>query len=302
MAVSSPGELLQCVSNSVGELDLYLCIDEYQEILEPRFSNYLARFLRSLSQEPGFNMIVSVDQYKLLALRDDPRLPYCLNVFDSISVSVLEREHVVNLVETMLQRRPVTFSGEQINEICDITGCHPFKVQVACFHLYNELQVRGAGPWRELYETQVRECLETHQPPDILDEVIRALELSLRKAFGAHRPTVEKEVCDQMEVILRAAGFAVEREGPQFEFAVRGFRPDFSLGEKGLAIEVKLCDSEAKLKRIVEQMGADVTAYGKKFPQRLFVVYDANGSIADVPRLVNDFEKIPGVKVHVCKH
>ena len=45
-------------------------------------------------------------------------------------------------------------------------------------------------------------------------------------------------------------------------------------GKIGAAIEVKLCNSKARVKRIIDEISADVPAYRKRFHPILFIIYD----------------------------
>jgi len=126
------------------------------------------------------------------------------------------------------------------------------------------------------------------------------LEKSLRMAFRSSPPTSEREVQHYVDVILCAAGYKFVREGPIFRFSLRGYRPDYTVENKGLIIEVKLCREASDVSRVVEEMSADIAPYLKKQHSVLFVVFDLGG-IHDPVTFREDFESNPNVKVAVIK-
>jgi hypothetical protein len=126
------------------------------------------------------------------------------------------------------------------------------------------------------------------------------LEKSLRLAFRASPPASEREVQHYVDVILCASGYQFVREGPAFRFSLRGYRPDYTLENSGLIIEVKLCRGSKDVARVVEEMSADVTPYLNKQHSLLFVVFDLGG-IHDPEAFRKDFESNPNVRVAVIK-
>jgi hypothetical protein len=77
--------------------------------------------------------------------------------------------------------------------------------------------------------------------------------------------------------------------------------PDFILPQLSLAIEVKLAKTESKAKMIVDEINADIQAYGRTYSHCLFIVYDL-GSIRDTVEFTRDLESAVGVEVVVVKH
>jgi hypothetical protein len=64
---------------------------------------------------------------------------------------------------------------------------------------------------------------------------------------------------------------------------------------------VKLSKSADKLKAIVDEINADVRAYGTQYERQLYVVYDL-GMIRDEAEFKRDLEDAPWVSVLVVKH
>ena len=132
------------------------------------------------------------------------------------------------------------------------------------------------------------------------DNLGGTIEKALRIAFRDREPRSESEVQHYIDVILCAAGYAFQKEGPTFVFSLKGYRPDYSSDLENLAIEVKLCKGVQDVRRVVEEMSADVLPYLKRFASVLFIVFDLGG-VYDVDRFRSDFETSPKIRVLVIK-
>jgi hypothetical protein len=113
------------------------------------------------------------------------------------------------------------------------------------------------------------------------DDEIRALsdffQVSLRQAVF-DEPEREKEIQDTVEQLLIGRGLSrgvdYEREKGRVKVSIKETIPDFIIWRLGLAIEVKLCRDKDSAKSIIDEVNADIQAYGKKFPAILFIIYD----------------------------
>lgn len=132
--------------------------------------------------------------------------------------------------------------------------------------------------------------------PAAFVEVLSAIRRALRPAFRTP-PNDEKEVQDQVEVILRALGVEFERES-QLAHATKKVKPDFVLPALDTALEVKLCKSAEREKQIIEEIGADIVAYRKQYPIILFIVYDV-ATIADKESFRKGFSGEPRVLIEI---
>ena len=83
--------------------------------------------------------------------------------------------------------------------------------------------------------------------------------------------------------------------------AIKEVIPDFILAKWGVAVEVKLSTEKDKRKAIVDQINADIKAYGKQYAFILFVVYDL-GTIRDEVEFKQDLEMADSVAVIIVKH
>lgn len=119
------------------------------------------------------------------------------------------------------------------------------------------------------------------------------------------QPTKEKDVQNAIEMLFVGRGWNkgidYDRESGKFEFSGKEYIPDFIVKKLGLCIEVKLL-KENRRSKIIEEINADITAYGKEYKRQLFVVYDL-GFIRDEIEFKRDIENSgDGIRVIVVKH
>ena len=113
------------------------------------------------------------------------------------------------------------------------------------------------------------------------DDEIRALsdffQVNLRKAVF-DQPETERQIQDVVEQLLIGRGLVrgvdYEREKGRVKVSIKETIPDFILSRLGLAIEVKLCRDKNAAKNIIDEVNADIQAYGKKYRAMLFIIYD----------------------------
>jgi hypothetical protein len=83
--------------------------------------------------------------------------------------------------------------------------------------------------------------------------------------------------------------------------SIKEYKPDFIFLKLDLALEVKFSKTTAKSKEIVDQINVDITAYGKKYSQLLFVVYDM-GTIRDEDEFKTDIDNKDNIQIVIIKH
>lgn len=80
-------------------------------------------------------------------------------------------------------------------------------------------------------------------------------------------PKYEKEVQNAIEDLFIGRGLDkgvdFDRETGKFNFAGREYVPDFIMDKLNLYVEVKLLKDTAKKSKMIEEINADITAYGK---------------------------------------
>lgn len=130
------------------------------------------------------------------------------------------------------------------------------------------------------------------------------LQANLRKAVFAV-PADERDVQNAVEQLLIGRGLAkgidYDREIGRVKISIKEVIPDFILPKISLALEIKLAKTPGKSRAIVDEINADIVAYGKNYRQMLFAVYDV-GTIRDVVEFTRDLETTEGVEVIVVKH
>jgi hypothetical protein len=139
---------------------------------------------------------------------------------------------------------------------------------------------------------------------DEITNLSNFFQINLRKVMFA-QPTLEVEVQNAVEQLLIGRGYQkgldYDRETGRVKVSIKEVIPDFIFPRLGLALEVKLSKDRSKSKEIVDEINADIQAYGKKYAFILFVVYDL-GSIRDESEFKNDLEATDSVYVIVVKH
>jgi hypothetical protein len=132
-------------------------------------------------------------------------------------------------------------------------------------------------------------------------DIEAAINRALRVSFP-ERPSNEREVQDRIETILASIGVDYRREKDRTAIGPTTFIPDFTIESLGMALEVKVARTGQGAAEIQRQIAQDVTAYGTKWPHRIFVVYDCDGMIQDPMQFERDNKKHFNVRVVVVKH
>ena len=131
------------------------------------------------------------------------------------------------------------------------------------------------------------------------------LSSSLRRATLSGEPQDEAEVQDTIEKLLVGRGMAkgidYDRETGRVKHSGKESIPDFIFRPSSTALEVKFTKSNQSRSRIVDEMNADIAAYGKVYENVIFIVYDI-ASITDVEEFKRDIESVQDVSVLVVKH
>lgn len=131
------------------------------------------------------------------------------------------------------------------------------------------------------------------------------LEANLRRAV-LERPEKERDVQDVVEQLLIGRGMDkglhYDRESGRVKVSAKEVVPDFVLLQLNTAIEVKLAKDKARVGPAIDEINADIQAYGKSYDAVVFVIYDTGGSIRDDAEFKRDLEANDGVRVLLVKH
>jgi hypothetical protein len=118
-------------------------------------------------------------------------------------------------------------------------------------------------------------------------------------------PTSERDVQNAVEQLLIGRGMVkgvdYDRETGRVKVSIKESVPDFILPKLSLALELKLAKTEVKAKAIVDEINADIQAYGRAYQRLLFIVYDM-GTIRDTDEFTTGLSVSPGTEVIVVKH
>ena len=143
---------------------------------------------------------------------------------------------------------------------------------------------------------------QAHLRPAIVDYLQRleaTLSPRLREAFVSREPQDEPELQRQAGLILRSAGYEIEREAPEFSFSIVKTRPDFSFPESGVFLEMKLFNDADKRTQIVDGILADIPKYRRKCQGMLFLVFQTKAFISDPAEFAKTLTKDPAVRICV---
>lgn len=145
---------------------------------------------------------------------------------------------------------------------------------------------------------------------DYIDDEYNKIENLINSKLRAlimNKPEYEKEIQDNVERLFisneMSKGIDYDRETGKFNFSGREYIPDFILPKINCCIEVKLIKEKSHLKKMIEEINADITAYSKKYDKIMFIVYDL-GYIRDIDEFKRDIESSNDkeIKVYVIKH
>lgn len=118
-------------------------------------------------------------------------------------------------------------------------------------------------------------------------------------------PEKEKEIQDCVESLLVGRGLQkgtdYDREVGRVKTSVKESVPDFIVPKLSLAIEVKLIPRAGRVRELVDEINADVAAYGKAYRSVLFIVYDT-GHIRNENEFRQDLEDLSRVSIVIVKH
>jgi hypothetical protein len=139
---------------------------------------------------------------------------------------------------------------------------------------------------------------------DEITNLTNFLQLNLRKAIF-RKPERETDIQDAIEQLFIGRGLIkgidYDRETGRVKVSVKEFVPDFIFPRLSLALEVKLSKDKNKSRAIVDEINADIKAYGKRYSSILVVVYDL-GTIRNDVEFKQDLEVTNQVYVIIVKH
>lgn len=113
-------------------------------------------------------------------------------------------------------------------------------------------------------------------------------------------PKNEKELQNIVATMLRARDYDFQREKVSIPYSSKLYIPDFTFEVLHLALEIKLCTSQVKMKEIIDEINADIPPYKTRYENVIFAVYDL-GFIRDVAEFKGSIEKNLNIHVVIIK-
>ncbi|MBA7549591.1 hypothetical protein ES705_42081 [subsurface metagenome] len=121
-------------------------------------------------------------------------------------------------------------------------------------------------------------------------QILKEIEKNFRKCINRDSYR-ERDVQDFLESFFHAKEYDFKREKETVQFSEKRFQPDFTFNKLRLAIEVKFVDTKKKLKKVIDEMSADLVPYSKKWKFIFYIVYDKGGNINDISAFASDFNQ-----------
>ena len=113
------------------------------------------------------------------------------------------------------------------------------------------------------------------------DRIVHLLSNGIPIACAKHKPKDEKHLQDIADGILRADGSDLVREFPFMRWSSSLTKPDWSSEPLLVWIEAKYIRQLTDIRRITEEIAADITKYGDNERRVQFVVYDPAHVVVD---------------------
>jgi Queuosine biosynthesis protein QueC len=168
--------------------------------------------------------------------------------------------------------------------------------------------VRGKLPAKGLLR-RIGELEHRREPWERLaDRIAEVVAPAVRKGFAKRQPSNEDELQRQIDVAQTAAKMNLDREFPTVSFGQVGTRPDFSGSTQGdasdepdLFVEAKLVRTKSDVRKVTDEILADIPKYADRGRSALFLVYDLGGFITDDSDFAGRFEERGPVRVRVLR-
>jgi WD40 repeat protein len=126
------------VANSIGEKRIILLVDEYEviegRIIEGKLSKDILGFLKSLIEQETKLDFIFAGSRKIDDLKYHDEWSYALNASVYRKISSLKKEDAVRLIKDPVAKK-VWFTSRAVRKLLELSGCHPYILQLLCFNL-----------------------------------------------------------------------------------------------------------------------------------------------------------------------
>lgn len=115
-----------------------------------------------------------------------------------------------------------------------------------------------------------------------------ALASGLPLAFQSETPRNETHLQEVSDGILKGLGGDLIREYPFLRWSSVLTKPDWSDDQYELLVEAKYVSRREYIRRITDEIAADITKYGDSGQRVVFVIYDPSGYVSDPERFLRE--------------
>ncbi|MCI0728224.1 MAG: 7-cyano-7-deazaguanine synthase [Chloroflexi bacterium] len=121
----------------------------------------------------------------------------------------------------------------------------------------------------------------------ILELLVRGVPIACQSVKPRNEPHLQ-EICDG---ILQAQENDLIREFPFMRWSASATKPDWSVEELLLWVEMKYVREKKDIRTITEDIAADITKYGDNRRRMLYVIYDPEHLVTDESRFATPIEE-----------
>jgi len=129
------------------------------------------------------------------------------------------------------------------------------------------------------------------------DRISSVLNSSLPTMCASHAPENEKHLQELCDGVLKCNDSDFVREYPFMRWSSSLAKPDWSMSRLNLLVEAKYIRKRGEIRRITEEIAADITKYGDNDYRVLFVVYDPQHCVTDEGQFSEPIVSRPSMKV-----
>jgi hypothetical protein len=125
---------------------------------------------------------------------------------------------------------------------------------------------------------------QQHQEPNwqrFCQRIVNLLSKGLPVVVRTHKPKDEPHLQELCDGILKAQDLDLDREFPFMRWSSSLTKPDWSSESHNLWIELKYARKQYGLRKITEDIAADITKYGDNVRHTLFLIYDPDHLVTD---------------------
>ena len=133
------------------------------------------------------------------------------------------------------------------------------------------------------------------------ERLARVLQIGVPSACEKDPPKDEPHLQRICDGILKSHDLDLVREHPFLGWASVFTKPDWSDESRTLWLELKYVRDRPQVRRITEEIAADITKYGDNQRRVLFVVYDPKHLVKDERRFSEEIERRPTMMVRFIR-